>query len=687
LRAPSRARRYLLLGALALTPGLDDAVAQDTSLPGSTAQTQASGVISYPPEFFDDIRPSSAYDMVQRIPGFSFDGGNSSIRGFAGSGGNVLVDGSAPSTKSISLSDLLRRIPPSSVLRIDLIRGGAPGIDMQGRSVIANIIRKDETSVTGSVRPQLIFFGGAIGRSLRADMTARTNTLTVSGNMEIAQEKGSASETDILRLTDTGAVRDRGPQVSNHWDRTYAGAITIESNYGGNGTVTANIGIDLGKNNDRDTTIRTTPAGVATTDFTTSSNKNDEFEASLDYERDFGAFRLHALALKNFNISSNLATNEQASGISTSSSKTKSGEGIFRATAAGDYAEWLSLESGAEGAINNRYSSQTRLVGGVNLIVPNSNVRVEEQRGEIFATANLRYWPGFRSEWSVRYEASTIQQTGDTNKEKFFSFVKPRAVFTYDVTDTTQLRFRVERTVGQLNFGSFAASSDFVNGTVTAGNPNLEPERAWVYEGTWDQRFWDKGAFTASYSHSEVEAINDRILIVTPTGTFDAPGNIGRGTRDTVRLNLSFPLDYFGLTNGMLKPTFTWRDSVVSDPVTGVSRRSTGETLVSTGFTYTQDIAWLDSTLTVDAFYDTQRWSYRLRELTHEGQDISFSVSWDWKISPDLLFHIRAENFLPRERFRERTFFNGTRAGTISSFENSITPYEPRVDFYLRKNF
>ena len=43
---------------------------------------------------------------------------------------------------------------------------------------------------------------------------------------------------------------------------------------------------------------------------------------------------------------------------------------------------------------NNRYSSQTRLVGGVNLVVPNSNIRVEEQRGEIFATGNLIKRPG-----------------------------------------------------------------------------------------------------------------------------------------------------------------------------------------------------------------------------------------------------------------------------------------------------
>src|SRR5262249_36016806 len=43
---------------------------------------------------------------------------------------------------------ILNRIPASSVERIELIRGGAPGIDMQGRPVMANVIRKTDASTT-----------------------------------------------------------------------------------------------------------------------------------------------------------------------------------------------------------------------------------------------------------------------------------------------------------------------------------------------------------------------------------------------------------------------------------------------------------------------------------------------------------------------------------------------------------
>src|SRR5690606_9963341 len=99
----------------------------------AAAPTQ--GVIAYPPSFFAASQPVNAFEMIERVPGFSFYGG-SNVRGFEGAAGNVLIDGQRPSSKSDGLADILRRLPVSQVERIELIRGGAPGIDMQGRTVL-----------------------------------------------------------------------------------------------------------------------------------------------------------------------------------------------------------------------------------------------------------------------------------------------------------------------------------------------------------------------------------------------------------------------------------------------------------------------------------------------------------------------------------------------------------------------
>ena len=58
-------------------------------------------------------------------------------RGMAGTAGTVLIDGAGPSTKSDSLDQILRRIP-------------AAGVDMQGRSVVANVILRPFLASAGS---------------------------------------------------------------------------------------------------------------------------------------------------------------------------------------------------------------------------------------------------------------------------------------------------------------------------------------------------------------------------------------------------------------------------------------------------------------------------------------------------------------------------------------------------------
>jgi len=117
------------------------------------------GISVYPASFFADARPATANDMIARLPGFSLDNGLSSTRGFAGSAGNILIDGARPTAKNDDLFTILGRIPAANVERIELIRGGAPGIDMQGQSVLANVIRKKQDANQTILNANLGFMG------------------------------------------------------------------------------------------------------------------------------------------------------------------------------------------------------------------------------------------------------------------------------------------------------------------------------------------------------------------------------------------------------------------------------------------------------------------------------------------------------------------------------------------------
>lgn len=109
------------------------------------ADASQRGVLVFTPDFFAAQRPNTALDMVNRVPGFSIDNG-SGARGFEGAVGNVLINNNRPASKNDSGSNVLGRTLANQVERIELIRGGAPGIDMQGYSVVVNVILKTTDS-------------------------------------------------------------------------------------------------------------------------------------------------------------------------------------------------------------------------------------------------------------------------------------------------------------------------------------------------------------------------------------------------------------------------------------------------------------------------------------------------------------------------------------------------------------
>lgn len=80
----------------------------------------------------------------------------------------------------------------------------------------------------------------------------------------------------------------------------------------------------------------------------------------------------------------------------------------------------LKLESGAEGTINVLSSRSTLTLGGMPVILPAANLRVEEQRAEFFSTATWRFTPALVSELGARYEISALKQSGDSTLTKIF---------------------------------------------------------------------------------------------------------------------------------------------------------------------------------------------------------------------------------------------------------------------------
>ena len=162
----------------AVLVGLLLACAAPATAQPADAPAAATGVVSYPASFYAPGQPSSAREMIERTPGFVLDRGQG-VRGFAGGGGNVLIDGERPTSKSAPLDSILQRISAETVERIDVIRGGAPGIDMQGQGVVANVIRR--SGAASSQAFQLFgkaYADGFVGGFVRAEANWRSGGLS-----------------------------------------------------------------------------------------------------------------------------------------------------------------------------------------------------------------------------------------------------------------------------------------------------------------------------------------------------------------------------------------------------------------------------------------------------------------------------------------------------------------------------
>jgi len=549
------------------------------------------GVLVFQPAFFTEARPNTALDMVDRVPGFSIDDGSGS-RGFEGSVGNILINGERPASKNDTGSNVLSRTAASQVERIELIRGGAPGVDMQGYSVVVNVILKTESSRQSVVTAfGSLFEGGQdlFGGSYQftAREGERTWGVTLSDGISSSDSNGAGR---VLRTDPLGAVlRDE-----SFYNDGYGGGNSIRGNYstplfGGKIDLTARYGV-----NDWHGINLQTSDTVRRESLDEQDSSSGEF--GVVYTRPLStALKLETRFIHQFEDFDNVSTSRTRLGLvdrpeQAFSADGRSGETILRGLLRYERSPNLTFEGGGEVAYNMLEVDQAFTEGGVNVPLPSASIKVEETRGELFGKATWRIRSDLTLESGLRLESSTISQSGDAEQEKSFFFAKPRVLATWTPWAGHQFRLRVEREVGQLNFGDFAASADLEDENVYGGNADLEPEQRWVGELTYERRFWGDGVVTIGLRHDEISDVIDAIPLADG---YSAVGNIGDGTLDQLSLNVTIPTTKLGVSGGRFSFRNDWNRTSVTDPTTGESRPISGVRPRQAVVSFEQDITHL----------------------------------------------------------------------------------------------
>ncbi|HYE47155.1 MAG TPA: TonB-dependent receptor [Caulobacter sp.] len=678
------------------------AIAQETAPAAAEAATpvETQGTTPYPASFFAEAQPNSAMDMINRIPGFAFDGGDS-VRGYGGAAGNVLIDGQRPATKSESLEDALRRIQAKQVERIDVIRGGAPGIDMQGKTVIANVIlKKDAGSQWLLAVASAIHQDGRTTPALRFEGSAPVGLGTFEWSNLFYNFIDDGAGEGVQRA-ETGGVVTR-----TAWDETAGGhGYDLKAGwkmplFGGRLSLNSRYHPEVYEWSVNAFDSPRTGRLFVVRD--RSEEADSEFGGG--WERTFGKARVELTALQT--LGDNTFTSEFDNGTDDAlfSEDAESGESIGRASLRYTFSPSLIVEAGGEVAFNYLETSIDYVENGVPVVLPASDVRVEEERSEIFTTANWRLNPKFAVEAGLKVEFSTISQSGDTNLSKSFTYPKPRLIATWDITNQDQLRLRVEREVGQLNFRDFASSIALsTGGTVTAGGADLEPSKATVYEATYERKFWKDGALVLSLTHEQITDATDRIRVTdvnlcpivagVPDITdlscnFDAPGNIGEGTNTEFEVRLTLPLAKLGVPGGLLRVTSEWSESEVTDPTTGESRRISGQSPVEWEVRFSQDLPKYRTQWGIDVFGAFQERYYRFDRVDQIELETWVTFYAEWKPRPDFAIRIEAHNLLGRDLTRSRQLYDAPRdTGSVYFVENRPLDFPSFFYMRLRKTF
>lgn len=628
----------------------------------TTAQTvETQGVIVYERAFFDAYQPNSAYDLILRLPGFAFDGG-ANVRGFDGAAGNVLIDGQRPSSKSDRLQDVLNRLPASQVARVELIRGGAPGIDMQGKTVIANVVLKTGASVKGLAA--LSNKGVYDGRNLpgaRLEGSRRSNGTTLEGSIVYGGFVDDGAGDGVRVRRDASGAPIRVDSVKSDGD----GFQTLASGSYETPLAGGKLRVNGRYNNER-FNFQQIDSAAAGTNAERSFDDEYEREIGLRYTRDMGPKNSLETVFLHQEDDEQFDSNYRAGGfVADFGQHSLTKEDIVRGVWKYRPTATLSFEGGAETAINTLEGQTAYAENGVAVALPSANVDVEEKRSQAFVTGTWRASPRLTAEAGLRLEKSTITSTGDVALEKDLKFAKPRVSVTWTPIAQTQLRASIERKVSQLDFGDFVADSALTTGQVRAGNPDLNPEQSWNGELTLERRFWKDGVATVTLRHAKLSDVIDRAPIFTPGGdVYDSPANIGDGTDDSIGVTLNLPLEKFGVRGGLLKGESTWTRSKVTDPTTGKTRRKSGQHPIDWELVFSQDLPLKGIKWGVEAYGGWRETYYRFSEIeTYKLR--TFVVTYiDYKPRPDITLRVEIDNLTARNFERINTSYAGPRPGS-----------------------
>ena len=692
-----------------------DAAAQNPS----NAEESANSTVIYTADSFSQYNPITASDMLDRIPGVSLRGGGpGSGRGDRGlgTGGNLLINGQRIAGKGNSARDQLDRITAAEVERIEIIRDTSGALNVRGASEVINVILLASQS-RSSTTVELV-------NRLNHD-----NTLETGGSVAWSKQVGNFQALVNLEARPNYENRDNR-EVRLGPDNEVVGTL-FETNIRDQkeNTLSSNMSYSLGnhrmqlnaliREGDHPRPVRRdfvdfTDAGLVNRSEEEDVNREESnWEVGGDYEFSFDdGSRLSVLFVANNEIRNNVrerySANPAEEGLSKNlfiDSRQERQEFIIQGNYNFSITETQSLRVGIESADTQLDSSlligsssgsepASASAGGLSplLSVSNPGTKVQEIRYEGFAFHNWTLSDRSSLESSLVYETSEISQTGAVNKTRDFQFWRPSFDYRFNITENFRFRGTVKRSVSQLSFSSFAATTNEEDRDLNAlaGNPELEPQTSWDYEGQLEYRLPnDGGVISSNISYSDIDNYIGRInATIDPNEPLSATGNVAPAKRWAMFNRASIRLNSLSLPNAILGVTLGLFDSEIIDPFLKTKQRIGGRGFA--GINFRHDITSLGLSYGIDYSHSIWGGNYDIdiKTITRNDRERSLDLFVSKVWFEDWTFRLESDNTLGASRCRYRQRFDGTTInGAISLIQDSCSSRYRRLNLSIQTTF
>ena len=654
--------------------------------------TDENPVLSYDLEYFQRFEPVSVGEMLKRVPGVTFtsdvlefDG--VSMRGLPPGYTNVLINGRRAPGGENDGAFFVDRIPAELVERIEIIRSPRADQPSDGVAGAINIVLKEGAQLEGGV-----VRGGAL---INEDGEMRG-----SGSIAWA---GNTENTSIWAALNYQGRRNPKRKRSERYDDVPADGgvldnIELQDDTRDGEDLSANLeytvrfdqgrlrfnGLAVDTSRDEDETSLTfvdNGAGVfdelEETEVQAERISQQTYALGLDGEFDVGPGELDfKLGWSGFRDETTTRVDVADAGDPLELDEyveldISDDEYEFGAAYTLEHGP-LEFRFGADYLIKERDAAEVEfdIAGGVvddPDPEPGAVFRIEESRLEPFARVTWRMSDALTLDAGLRHESMERDVTSDLGTVSAeASELFPSLHLAWSPTAQDQFRASFARTQRRPDYDLLApyiADEEPADEDALRGNPLLESETANGFDLGYERRLGSRGVFGVNVFYREIENLIELVdtgVEVNEDGDPPAPGddvynlfeprNIGDGATWGVEVDFSSPLDFVGLPDTGLFFNYTWMESEVEDPWTGVDRpfRNQPQNVYNLGFIH--NVTTWDASFGASLYGRDEGYESGLDELIKVEYDQDLEAFVEKRFWDRFVVRLSAMNLLDKEK-------------------------------------